>query len=110
MGDLSPAERFYAMLRDDKAGKDQWLQAAANIVQPTDVESHGGWTTIPKREPGQKSYCASRDCATRLAPPGFSQLLARRSDDIAAIRTNSTDDHFLYLDAGQIALHLADMG
>src|SRR5215510_265640 len=107
MGDLSPAERFYAMLKDDKAGKDQWLQAAANIVQPTDVENHGIWTTIPKREPGQKVVLRGeslRDGRT----PSVSQLLAQRSDDIAAIRTNSTDDHFLYLDAGQIALYLAD--
>jgi hypothetical protein len=107
MGDLSPAERFYAMLKDDKAGKDQWLQAAANIVQPTDVEIHGGWTTIPKREPGQKVVMRGeslRDGRT----PSVSQLLAQRSDDIAAIRTNSTDDHFLYLDAGQIALYLAE--
>jgi len=107
MGDLSPAERFYAMLKDDKAGKDQWLQAAANIVQPTDVENHGIWTTIPKREPGQKVVLRGeslRDGRT----PSVSQLLAQRSDDIAAIRTNSTNDHFLYLDAGQIALYLAD--
>src|SRR5262245_48281880 len=107
MGGLSPAERFYAMLRDDKAGKDQWLQAAANIVQPTDVESHGGWTTIPKREPGQKVVLRGeslRDGRT----PSVSQLLAQRSDDIAAIRTGSTMEHFLYLDAGKIALCLAD--
>src|SRR5262245_48668903 len=107
MGDLSPAERFYAMLRDDKAGKDQWLQAAANIVQPTDVESHGGWTTEPKRTPGQKVVLRGeslRDGRT----PSVSQLLAQRSDDIAAIRTGSTMEHFLYLDAGKIALCLAD--
>jgi hypothetical protein len=107
MGDLSPVERFYAMLRDDKAGKDQWLQAAANIVQPTDVESNGGWTTIPMREPGQKVVLRGeslRDGRT----PSVSQLLAQRSDDIAAIRTKSTMDHFLYLDAGRIALYLAD--
>ncbi|HKQ92766.1 MAG TPA: hypothetical protein VJZ77_19055 [Blastocatellia bacterium] len=107
MRDLSPAERFYAMLRDDKAGKDQWLQAGANIVQPTDVESHGGWTTIPKRKPGQKVILRGeslRDGRT----PSVSQLLAQRSDDIAAIRTNSTAEHFLYLDAGRMALYLAD--
>jgi hypothetical protein len=105
--DLSPAERFYAMLRDDKAGKDQWLQAAANIVQPTDVESHGGWTTIPKRKPGQKVVLRGESLRAGRTP-SVSQLLAQRSDEIASIRTNSTEDHFLYLDAGQIALNLAD--
>src|SRR5262245_34871145 len=107
LGDLSPAERFYAMLKDDKAGKDQWLQAAANIVQPTDVESHGGWTTIPKRDPGQKVVLLGESLRDGRSP-SVSQLLAQRSDEIAAIRTNSIEDHFLYLDAGRIALYLAD--
>jgi hypothetical protein len=107
MRDLSPAERFYAMLRDDKAGKDQWVQAAANIVQPTDVEIHGGWTMIPKRKPGQKIVLRGESLRDGRAP-SVSQLLAQRSDDIAAIRTNSTAEHFLYLDAGKIALYLAD--
>jgi hypothetical protein len=107
LGGLSPAERFYAMLRDDKAGKDQWLQAAANIVQPTDVESHGGWTKIPKRNPGQKIVLRGESLRDGRIP-SVSQLLAQRSDDIAAIRTHSTMDHFLYLNAGQIALYLAD--
>src|SRR5262249_24494275 len=101
------AERFYAMLRDDKAGEDQWLQAAANIVQPTDVESHGGWTTIPPRKTGQKKVLRGENLRGGRTP-SVSQLMSQRSDDIAAIRTNSTDDHFLYLDAGQIALYLAD--
>lgn len=89
MGDLSPNERFYAMLRDDKAGKDQWLQAAVNIVRPTDVESHGGWTTIPMREPGQKVVLRGESLREGRSP-SVSQLLAQRSDDIAAIRTNSS--------------------
>jgi hypothetical protein len=95
------------MLKDDKAGKDQWLQAAANIVQPTDVEIHGGWTTIPKRKPGQIVVLRGESLRDGRAP-SVSQLLAQRSDDIAAIRTRSTEEHFLYLDAGKIALYLAD--
>lgn len=107
MGALSPAERFYTTLKDDKAGADQWLQAAANLVQPDDVESHGAWTTIPNRQRGQKIHLRGeslRDGRT----PSVSQLLARRSDDIAALRTGSTQDHFLYVSAGKMALYLAD--
>lgn len=107
MGALSPVERFYATLKDDKAGKDQWMQAAANIVQPADVESHGGWITIPNRKPNQKIKLRGeslRDGRT----PSVAQLLARRSDDIARIRTGSSEDSFLYLNAGQMALYLAD--
>ena len=94
-------------LKDDKADKDQWLQAAANIIQPTDVESHGGWTTVPDHKAGQKVQLRGeslRDGRT----PSVSQLLARRSDDIASIRTNSSMDAFLYIDAGNMALYLAD--
>jgi hypothetical protein len=107
MGALSPAERFYATLKDDNASAGQWLEAAANIVQPTDVESHGGWTTIPNRKPGQKIELRGESLRDGRMP-SVSQLLAQRSDDIAAIRTNSTDDHFWYVNSGQMALHLAD--
>ena len=107
MGDLPPAERDYAMLKDDKAGKEKWLQAAANIVQPTDVERHGGWRTVPKRKPGQKIKLRGESLRDERTP-SVSMLMAQRSDDIAAIRTGSTRDHFLYLDAGQMALYLAD--
>lgn len=107
MGNLPPTERFYAMLKDDSAGKKQWLQAAANIVQPTGVESHGGWTTSPDRKPGQKIELRGESLRDGRIP-SVSQLMAQRSDDIAAIRTASTQDHFLYLDAGQMALDLAD--
>jgi len=106
MGALSPAERFYATLKDDHADKDQWLQAAANIVQPADVKSHGGWISIPNRKMGQTIQLRGeklRDGRT----PSVSQLLARRSEDIAAIRTGSSTEGFLYLDAGQMALNLS---
>lgn len=107
MGTLSPAERFYLTLKDDKADKNQWLEAAANIVQPTDVEVHGGWITVPRRKPGQKVVLRGeslRDGRT----PSVSQLLAKRSDAIAAIRTGSSLEQSLYMDAGQMALYLAD--
>ncbi|BCM88441.1 hypothetical protein IAD21_00272 [Abditibacteriota bacterium] len=107
MGALSPAERFYLTLKDDTADKNQWLEAAANIVQPTDVESHGGWITVPHRKVGQKVVLRGeslRDGRT----PSVSQLLAKRSDAITAIRTGSSQEQFLYMDAGQMALYLAD--
>lgn len=62
---------------------------------------------MPTRKPDQKIELRGeslRDGRT----PSVSQLMAERSDDIAAIRTGSTKDHFLYLDAGKMALDLAD--
>src|SRR5262249_10664800 len=96
-----------AMLKDDKAGKDQWLQAAANIVQPTDVESHGGWTTIPQRDPGQKIVLLGENLRDGRSP-SVSPLLATKSSENAGNRHNSIEEYALYLDAGKIALYLAD--
>lgn len=107
MSKLSLPERFYMTLKDDQAGESQWLQAAANIVKPTDVEGHGGWTRVPKRKSGQRIELRGeslRDGRT----PSVSALIARRSDELASIRTNSSIDHSLYLAAGQMALYLAD--
>jgi hypothetical protein len=53
-------ERWYLTLQDDKAGPQRWAQAAANVVQPTDVEIQpgsmfgGGWVSEPSRRPGQR--------------------------------------------------------
>ncbi len=103
MGALPPFERYYETLKDDKADKDQWLQAAARIVQPTDVETHGGWTTIPDRKPDQKIELRGENLRDGRTP-SVSQLMAQRSDDIAGISTQSS---FEYLDAGRMALALA---
>jgi hypothetical protein len=105
MKDLSPAERYYATLKDDKASTDQWMQAAANIVQPTDVETHGSWTTEPNRKPGQQITLRGESLRDGRAP-SVSQLLAKRSDDIAAIDKSSSPYHFVFLDAAQVALDL----
>ena len=71
------------------------------------MERHGDWTTVPNRKPGQKIELRGESLRDGRTPT-VSQLLAERSDDIASVRTNSTMDHFLYIDAGQMALYLAD--
>jgi len=106
MGNLPPSERFYATLKDDQADPDQWLQAAASLVQPTDVERHGWWTIFPTRKPDQKIVMRGEVLRDGRSP-SVSELLAKRSDDIAAIRTHSSNDHFLFIHAGQMAIHLA---
>ncbi len=107
MGKLPLLERYYATLKDDKATPKQWLRASANIVQPVDVECHGSYTITVIRKSGQKVKFRGeklRDSRT----PSVAELMAKRSDKVAAIRTGSTDDHFNYRDACQIALYLAD--
>lgn len=107
MKNLYLVERYYATLKDDQASPTQWLRASANIVQPTDVERHGNYTITVIRKSGEKPKFRGeklRDSRT----PSVAELMAKRSDEIAAIRTNSTNDHFSYTNACQIALYLAD--
>lgn len=107
MGKLSLVERYYATLKDDKANPKQWLRATANIVQPTDVECHGLYTITTKRKPGQKIKLRGESLRDSRSP-SVAQLMAKRSDDIAAIRTDSSNDYFLYLMACKLASCLAD--
>ncbi len=106
MGNLPPYERFYVVLKDDTAGSDQWLRAAYNLVQPTDVEFHSGWTTVPERKPGEVIELRGESLRDGRIP-SVAELMTRRSDGIAAIRTGTSNDCFLYLDAARMALYLA---
>jgi len=79
----SPAERWYATLRDENAQPKQWLEATMRIVQPVDVESRGGWVNIPTRKPGE--IPAMRGEALRdKHDPSVSELIARRIPAVAA--------------------------
>lgn len=103
---LSPNERFYTTLKNDKASTDQWLQAAANIVQPTDVQTHGSWISEPNRKAGQQITLRGESLRDGRVP-SVSDLLAERSDDIAATDSSSSTYHFVFLDAAQVALDLS---
>ena len=107
MGALAPMERFYTTLKDDHANPKEWMQAASNIVRPNNVRVIGAGVTYSDLKTGQKA-AATGEALRDGRSPSIAQLLAQRSDDLAAIRTHSTDDHFLFIDAGEIALFLND--
>ena len=81
-GGLPPEERWYKTLADSDAGTQRWLEAAANIVQPTDVVRRGGWTTIPSRRPGQKIVLRGEPLRSKTKP-SVTDLLATRVDGTA---------------------------
>lgn len=91
-GGLSPEERSYRVLADDGATLQQWLQAAALVVQPA---SHGGYatdmvqSTADARRAGQAPLLRGESLRQKTGPT-LSQLLVRRMDEAAA-RRDSVD-------------------
>lgn len=73
------AERWYLTLADDAASREQWLDSAANIVQPEDVKvSPGGWVFIPERKPGQVVPMRGESLRPK-ANPSVTELIGRRA-------------------------------
>jgi hypothetical protein len=100
----SPADMWYATLKDDGAGSSRWLEAALKIVQPVDVEARGGWVNDPVRKPGEIP-------ATRGEPlrgkqnPSVSELLAKRIPQVADDYPNGNSDSiFRSHDGARMAL------
>jgi hypothetical protein len=99
--------RWRAALADDAATADQWLEAAARIVQPVDVEMHGGWTSIPQRKPGE--IPAMRGEALRRGKnPSVAELMARRTEMLARSGRPGSEQTFNLQKASNMALHLAE--
>ena len=78
-------DRWYAMLRDDSAGRDRWLEAAGGIVQAANDNRPPGFGAFmaatrprpPDAPPMKGEVLRSR------RDPSVSELLARRVADIA---------------------------
>ena len=104
---LTPAEGWYRILADDHAQPEQWLEAASRIVQPVDVEAHGGWTRTAARKPGEVPPLRGEPLRSKVNP-SVSQLLAKRVPQIAAAdKEYSSNEIFFADDATQVALALA---
>ena len=104
---LTPAEGWYRILADDHAQPAQWLEAASRIVQPVDVEAHGGWTMIAARKPGEVPPLRGEPLRAKVNP-SVAELMAKRVPQIAAAdKENSSNEIFFADDATQVALALA---
>ena len=74
-------ERWFALLADDAQPPDQWIQAAANIVQPTNVEVVPGSMVFVTDSDSRASVGAACEPAWRVAS------FARSSEFERAART-----------------------
>jgi hypothetical protein len=86
-------DRWYATLADDRAGMEQWLQAARNILQLDNVSGVPGlgrYTTAPL-EPGQTPTFRGESLRGRQNP-SVSELLLKRAND-AATEARKLDQH-----------------
>lgn len=85
----SQAQRWFAVLADDKAPQAQWEQAAEGITRASDVDvtpasQYGaGWISVPARQPGEKIILLG-EALRNLANPSVGELLSRRLHDSMA--------------------------
>ncbi|HEY2158838.1 MAG TPA: hypothetical protein VGH33_24615, partial [Isosphaeraceae bacterium] len=79
------AERWYRTLRDDSAGADRWIEAAAGMAGTDGTEWNprfGFVTVIRTPKPGQPIAMAGEAYRSRR-DPSVSDLMARRAAEIA---------------------------
>ena len=80
--EISPNERWYRLLRDDAAGRDRWMEAAASSIYPSDwpgpaITSGHHVRTMPQGSPMKGEELRSR------REPSVSELMVRRVRQIA---------------------------
>jgi len=102
-------DRWYQTLSDDKAAPAQWLEAAENIVQDSDVEVErssmfGAWTSFSPRQPGVIPPMCGEPLRTKTNP-SVSDLLLHRMQDLS-VSMNQVYDSNLRAKT-QLALILA---
>jgi hypothetical protein len=98
----TPADRWYAVLADDRATVDQWIEAARSIAGEIGPAFHRGWEmpADPPPLPGE---------ALRARTPSVTALLLRRLDVLARDGRpigGGTPYRVNVLHAGQIAMAL----
>src|SRR5262249_18633621 len=102
----APADRWYAVLGDDGATRDQWIEAARSIVGEIGATGEHGWGSAappplrPAALPGE---------ALRSRAPSVSALLLRRLEALARDARpvgGGTPYRVNVLLAGQIAMAL----
>ena len=105
--DVAEEDRWYATLLDDTAGKEQWLQAAMRIVQPTDVAvSVSGWRTVPNRRPEDVPTIRGEPLREKSAPTVL-ELLGRRASDVSSQGRPGSERTWAMRDACSLVLAAA---
>ena len=81
---LTPLERWYRTLADDKATPPQWHEAADAVVRPTNVAYLGYGATSAQLQPGVVFPLRGEPLRARYGS-SISRLIARRVPQIAAV-------------------------
>ena len=108
-GQLSREERWFRVLADDQATRQQWVEAAYSITMPADVSTDGFWVTTPSRKNGVVPPMKGESLRSH-ENPSVAELLARRSDQITKspkAHENSTARLYEYEAAAKMAIFLA---
>ncbi len=104
---LSPAERWYQTLLDDRAGRRQWMDAAQNILSRTDGKTVYLWKNAPVPNPANRFTYVANNLRTKTNP-SVADLLLRRALDIAPTNYHSSDDCWTFEDAAILGLMVAE--
>jgi hypothetical protein len=102
----APADRWYAVLGDDRATRDQWIEAARSIVGTIGTSGARGWGSAARPPPRATTLPGE---ALRSRAPSVSALLLRRLDALARDTHpvgGGTPYRVNVLLAGQIAMAL----
>ncbi len=102
----SAEEQWYQILCDDNAQPRQWLEAASRIVQPVDEEMRGGWTSVPRRKPGDVPPMRGESLRAKKNPT-VTELLIKRIPQIAASEPENSNGMFHSDEAASVARALA---
>jgi len=103
--DLTPAERWFNVLKDDRSSHQQWVAAANWLAEPKDVMHRGGgWVTIPKQENGKPARPSKFTDLTAAKKSELPELLEQRA---RYIEQQNTDPSTRRLHEHDMALQLA---
>ncbi len=105
-GGLSLEDRWYRILNDDRANADQWLEAAAFIVQRSDYNDlppAWAFTDSHAPKPGEAFHLRGEPLRSKTGPT-VSELLSRRMKDLAE---RATGENWYFAVQKEVSLGLA---
>lgn len=104
---MEPAERWYQTLKDDQAGRKQWMQAAENFLQRTDGKVTYHWKCTPLPDATNKFRYIAFDFHAKK-DPSVSELMSQRALEIAPTNFTSTEDCWKFDDAANLGLMMTE--
>lgn len=105
---LAQAERWYDALRDDHAGRKQWMEAAENILSRTDGKYTYSWREAPAPNASNGLTYVVKDLRLK-SNPSISDLLAKRALAIAPTNYDDSDACWSFDDATTLTMMLVEL-